>query len=117
MRNAISVIGAKRTYECWARVDRVIHVSIMIRCPNCGERSAYEFLFGGEVKKRPQVGAPDAEWYDYVYGKDNIHGVQKEWCYHSLGCRHWFLVVRDTSSNEVLETFPPADDKLKEWKI
>jgi len=89
----------------------------MISCPNCGSRSAYEFLFGGEVVRRPTVNASDAEWYNYVYGRKNIHGVQKEWCYHRFGCKCWFLVVRDTSNNNVLETFLPEDDKEKEWKI
>ena len=102
---------------CYVKVDRVIHVSIMIRCPNCGARSAYEFLFGGEALKRPHVNASDAEWYNYVYGKRNVHGVQKEWCYHRFGCKQWFLVVHDTSNNDVLETFLPADDKVKEWKV
>jgi len=67
--------------------------------------------------KRPQVTASDIEWYNYVYGKRNVHGVQKEWCYHRFSCKQWFLVVHDTSSNQVLETFLPADDKVKEWKI
>jgi sarcosine oxidase subunit delta len=98
-------------------VGKVIHVSVMIRCPNCGERSAYEFVFGGEVLKRPSADASDSDWYNYVYGRKNVHGVQKEWCYHRFGCKHWFLVIRDTSNNNVLETFLPADDKVKEWKI
>ena len=33
-------------------------MSFLLACPQCGERSAYEFRFGGEVKSRPQ---PDAE--------------------------------------------------------
>ena len=89
----------------------------MVNCPNCGSRSAYEFLFGGEVLRRPAVDASDVEWYNYAYGRKNVHGVQKEWCYHKLGCKCWFLVVRDTSNNNVLESFLPEDDKQKEWKI
>jgi heterotetrameric sarcosine oxidase delta subunit len=89
----------------------------MIRCPICGERSVYEFLFGGEVLRRPSADASDLDWYKYAYGKKNVHGVAKEWCYHRFGCKRWFLVVRDTSNNNVAETFLPEDDKEKEWKI
>ena len=66
--------------------------------------------------KRPRVDDSDLDWYNYVYGKKNPHGVQKEWCYHRLACKRWFLVRRDTSDNTVLETFLPEDDKEKEWK-
>ncbi|HKM75841.1 MAG TPA: sarcosine oxidase subunit delta [Candidatus Bathyarchaeia archaeon] len=93
------------------------NLTMMIRCPNCSERSAYEFHFAGEVLKRPLVEASDQDWYNYVYGRKNIHGVQKEWCYHRFGCKKWFLLVRDTSNNHVLETFLPKDDKQKEWAI
>ena len=93
------------------------HLSILIRCPICGVRSAYEFLFGGEVLKRPAVDASDMEWYNYAYGRRNVHGVQKEWCYHRFGCKRWFLLVRDTGNNTAKEAFLPEDDKEKEWKI
>jgi heterotetrameric sarcosine oxidase delta subunit len=94
----------------------VRHLSLIIKCPNCGERSAYEFLFGGEALRRPPVNASDQEWYNYAYGRKNIHGIQKEWCYHRFGCKRWFLVRRNTSDNTVLETFLPEDDREKEWK-
>jgi sarcosine oxidase subunit delta len=92
-------------------------LTLLIECPNCGARSAYEFYFGGEVQRRPAVNASDKDWYDYAYGRKNIHGIQKEWCYHKFGCKRWFLAVRDTGDNRVLETFLPEDDKEKEWAI
>ncbi len=67
--------------------------------------------------KRPAVAASDKEWYDYAYGRKNVHGIQKEWCYHRFGCKRWFLVIRDTSDNRVIETLQPQDDKEKEWAI
>ncbi len=67
--------------------------------------------------KRPAVDASDKEWYDYAYGRKNVNGIQKEWCYHRLGCKRWFLVIRDTSDNRVIETFLPEDDREKEWAI
>ena len=35
-------------------------------CPHCGDRSVYEFRFGGEVKQRPQPDAPPTEWMEYT---------------------------------------------------
>ena len=42
-------------------------MSFLIPCPHCGNRSVYEFRFGGEVKARPQPEAPAAEWLEYTY--------------------------------------------------
>lgn len=67
--------------------------------------------------KRPAVDASEKEWYEYAYGRKNVHGIQKEWCYHRFGCKRWFLVIRDTSDNRVFETLLPEDDKEKEWAI
>lgn len=77
-----------------------------IECPNCGTRNVDEFHFGGEQLFRPpERGA--GTWTDYLYKRDNTLGVQTEWWFHRLGCRRWFLARRETSSNEVLETFWP----------
>jgi len=84
-------------------------MSFLLLCPNCGERSAYEFRFGGEVKARPAPDASQEEWLRYVYAKRNEAGVQKEWWYHLYGCRQWFYAVRHTLTNEVLETALPEE--------
>ncbi len=67
--------------------------------------------------KRPAADASDTEWYNYAYGRKNVYGIQKEWCYHRFGCKRWFLVLRDTRDNRLMETFLPEDDKEKEWAI
>jgi sarcosine oxidase subunit delta len=85
-------------------------VSFLIPCPHCGSRSAYEFRFGGEVRQRPPPGAPDEEWFSYTYTRNNEAGLQTEWWYHRYGCRRWLQAVRNTVSNEVLETFFPEDE-------
>ena len=82
-------------------------MSFQLRCPHCGDRSVYEFRFGGEVKQRPAKDAPQVAWVDYTYMKANEAGVQKEWWYHRSGCRQWMQAVRNTVTNEVLETFFP----------
>ena len=80
-------------------------MSFLLSCPNCGERSVYEFRFGGEVRQRPTAAASLHEWAEYLYARKNEAGVQQEWWYHQLGCRTWFFAVRDTTTNTVLETF------------
>ncbi len=84
-------------------------MSFLLPCPNCGPRSVYEFRFGGEVKRRPQPGAPAREWSDYIYTKSNEAGVQTEWWFHRSGCREWLQAVRDTRSNQVLESRLPGE--------
>ena len=57
-------------------------MSFLLACPECGERSAYEFRFGGEVKSRPQQGDSEEAWFEYIYIKANEAGEQKEWWFH-----------------------------------
>ena len=59
---------------------------------------------------RPNQEASSDEWYEYVYTRRNIFGVEKEWWYHRFGCKRWFLAFRDTSNNQVAKTFLLADD-------
>jgi len=82
-------------------------MSFLLRCPHCGERSVYEFRFGGELKQRPSLQASSAVWADYCYNRTNAAGVQTEWWFHRSGCRQWLQAVRNTVSNEVLRTFLP----------
>jgi heterotetrameric sarcosine oxidase delta subunit len=83
-------------------------MSFLLPCPECGERSAYEFRFGGEVKSRPLPGASEDAWFQYIYTKVNEAGEQKEWWFHRNGCRQWFQALRDTRTNTVLATWRPG---------
>jgi len=82
-------------------------MSFLLACPQCGERSAYEFRFGGEVKSRPQPGSGEDAWFRYIYTKANEAGEQKEWWFHRSGCHQWFQALRDTRTNTVLATWRP----------
>lgn len=84
-------------------------MSFLVRCPQCGNRSVYEFRFGGEVKQRPTPGAREEAWIKYVYSRVNEAGLQKEWWFHRSGCRQWFQAVRNTVTNEVQESFFPEE--------
>ncbi len=86
-------------------------MGFLIVCPNCGERSVYEFQYGGEFMERPAPQDPDQEWYNYVYGRRNAYGEEKEWWYHRFGCKRWILAKRDTRDNRVIETLLP-DERL-----
>jgi heterotetrameric sarcosine oxidase delta subunit len=83
-------------------------VSFLLECPNCGRRDVNEFRYQGEVTKRPPPDPTLRALADYVYFRDNVAGVQREWWYHRIGCGTWFVAERDTRSNDVLRTeIPP----------
>jgi methylglutamate dehydrogenase subunit B len=73
-----------------------------IPCPYCGPRGNEEFVFLGAADPlRPDVDDGDA-WHDYVYLRDNVAGVHREYCHHAHGCRAWLIVTRDTRSHALL---------------
>ncbi|WP_306891558.1 sarcosine oxidase subunit delta [Ancylobacter amanitiformis] len=80
-----------------------------IPCPCCGPRAMAEFSYGGADLSRPVASlpldapsAPDAEWNDYVYRRDNPAGAHRELWFHAAGCRRWFVARRDTRTNDFL---------------
>ena len=89
-------------------------MSFLITCPECGERSVYEFRFGGEVLRRPEPGAPAEDWFRYSYVRRNEMGVQTEWWYHRLGCGRWLQALRDTKTNRVIQAYFPGELEEKE---
>jgi sarcosine oxidase subunit delta len=82
-------------------------MSFLLSCPNCGPRDVNEFAYSGEVTKRPKSAPTERELTSYLYFRDNVAGVQREWWYHRLGCEVWFQAERDTRTNEVLKTEIP----------
>lgn len=82
-------------------------MSFLLPCPRCGPRDVYEFRWGGVQARRPAPGSPRETWVSYLYLRENAAGPQQEWWYHRMGCRRWFLAVRDTRTNEVTATFWP----------
>ena len=81
---------------------------LLIKCPWCGEREETEFSYGGEAAiKRPldPETLDDKQWADYLFMRKNTRGLFLEQWNHSLGCRQWFLVERNTVTYEITKTF------------
>ena len=71
-------------------------------CPWCGPRPDAEFRYGGDAgKRRPERGASDAEWADYLYFRHNTKGRARELWFHHAGCRRWVELDRDTATHTV----------------
>ncbi len=86
-------------------------MSFLLSCPHCGLRPVDEFGYRGEVLTRPGEEATLRELYEYVYFRDNVAGVQREWWSHRSGCEIWFVAERDTRTNEVLRTEVPPTQR------
>jgi len=83
-------------------------MSFLLPCPNCGPRDVNEFSYAGEVTKRPRLSPTLRELTSYVYFRENVAGVQREWWYHRFGCEVWFQAERDTRTNEVIRVEIPS---------
>ena len=81
---------------------------LQIACPHCGPRDENEFSCGGEAHiarpTQPDT-ISDVEWADYLFMRSNRKGAFSErWC-HTLGCRRWFNVERDTVTHAILRVY------------
>ena len=76
---------------------------LQITCPYCGPRHENEFSPGGEahIERPDPATATDREWSQYLYDRSNPKGAHRERWVHTLGCRRWFNVVRDTATHEI----------------
>ena len=90
---------------------------LLIPCPWCGERDETEFSYGGEahiVRPKDPTSLDDEAWADYLFMKANTKGLFRERWVHSSGCRRWFNVLRDTTTNRIVAVYkmgetPPED--------
>ena len=94
---------------------------ILINCPYCGEREQSEFSNGGEAHvarpKNPEA-LSDKDWGQYVFYRSNPKGIFYERWVHTHGCRKWFNVVRDTSTDTFLKIYRLDDNRpdISEFK-
>lgn len=86
---------------------------LSIPCPWCGPRDEIEFTYGGEANvshPHDPERLDDAEWSRYLFVRANPAGAWSErWC-HTAGCRRWFAVSRDTTTQKIR----PSDPLRKE---
>ena len=77
---------------------------LLIECPHCGPRNETEYHYGGEAHV-PYPADPfaltDKEWAAYLFYRSNPKGLIAERWSHTVGCRRWFNVVRDTVTYEI----------------
>jgi len=79
----------------------------LLDCPHCGPREVTEFVYGGEVMRRPSGRPPSRrELSSYLYFRENTAGPQREWWFHSSGCGRWLIASRDTRRGVVAATEP-----------
>lgn len=81
----------------------------IIECPLNGPRNISEFVYGGEVKRMPDMWAcSDRQWAEYVFYDNNGTGVVREWWLHGPS-GYWFIAERHRASDEVLRTYDPGE--------
>jgi heterotetrameric sarcosine oxidase delta subunit len=87
---------------------------LQLTCPWCGPRDETEYHYGGQAHV-PYPENPsdlsDEEWAEYLFFRDNPLGPFAERWSHSVGCRRWFNVVRDTATYEVLAVYTNSDPR------
>jgi sarcosine oxidase, subunit delta len=87
---------------------------MLLSCPWCGPRDEAEYHYGGQAHV-PYPESPgdlsDEEWAEYLFFRDNPKGPFAERWSHSVGCRRWFNVVRDTATYEVLAVYTHTDPR------
>lgn len=84
---------------------------MLIPCPWCGPRNEIEFHYGGQA----DVSYPadphalsDVDWARFLFYRANPKGVLTERWNHQAGCRRWFAVRRDTTTNEIVQDDSPG---------
>ena len=74
---------------------------ILVPCPYCGPRNASEFRWMGEVRERPDPSSSTIEqWRHYLYMRRNVAGWSTERWFHRAGCGRYFVVERNTVTNQ-----------------
>ena len=83
-----------------------------IECPCCGPRDSGEFAYLGDASKvRPEgLDAQPEAMIEYVYLRDNPAGALRELWYHTLGCRSWLVVDRDTRTHAIAKVAFARDE-------
>ena len=75
---------------------------LRIPCPVCGPRDHTEFVYEGDATVTyPALDAPEGEWFEAVFLRENPRGPHLEMWHHTQGCRALLIVERDTLTHEI----------------
>ena len=80
----------------------------VIECPWCGKRDQREFVNGGEahiIRPQDSEQMDDEQWADYLFMRTNNQGPHAERWVHAHGCGQWFNVLRNTTTDEILNSY------------
>jgi sarcosine oxidase subunit delta len=87
---------------------------LVIRCPHCGPRPELEFAYGHEAHiARPAdpSALDDQAWAEFLYIRTNPRGVHAERWRHIHGCGRFLNVLRDTVSDQILQTYETGTER------
>jgi sarcosine oxidase subunit delta len=87
----------------------------LMPCPLNGPRNISEFICRGEVTPMPDTECSDKEWSEYVFMENNTAGEVCEWWFH-VPTAYWFIVRRNSVTEEIIETCTVADFFSKQVK-
>ena len=84
---------------------------LRIHCPWCGERDHDEFSYFGDASKvYPPLDAQfHDQWVEAVFMRDNSKGEHSEFWQHTLACRRWLVVRRNTLSHDIVSVLPARE--------
>ncbi|MDP6969884.1 MAG: sarcosine oxidase subunit delta [Gammaproteobacteria bacterium] len=83
---------------------------LRIKCPYCGTREHTEFTYGEDAKRiLPDTDASLDVWNTYVFARHNVAGEHLEYWQHTLGCRAWLKVQRNTLTHTISWIGLPQD--------
>ena len=80
----------------------------IIDCPVIGPRPAAEFTYGGAIGAPPVEDPTPDQLAEHVFYRAGAPGVLREWWYHRPTGR-WFVLERNTATNDVLRTVEPEE--------
>ncbi len=79
-----------------------------LTCPTCGTRDHQEFTYKGDANAvRPSIKNTSIDDHNaYVFDRANPAGEHREIWNHTGGCRTHIIVIRNTTTHEIISCEP-----------
>lgn len=84
---------------------------LLIPCPYCGPRAEVEFRHASEAHLVRHTDVEDHVWGGYLYERANPRGRHHERWRHIHGCGLFFIVVRDTVTDAIEQSYPIGEER------